>query len=690
MASTIKLKNGSGAPTTGDLVQGEPALDLTNKRLYTENASGVVIEVGTNPSTIDINAGTIDGTVIGGSTAAAITGTTITGTSFVSSGDMTFEDNDKAVFGDGSDLRIYHTGSHSTIENIGTGHLQIHTTDFRLRNSAGTESMILANADGNVQLFYDNAEKLATTATGIDVTGTVTADGLTVDGGSISGAYAVITNTEGTAKFGTDSNYARVLDGSNNTLMAQSNAESYYYNNGVKVLKTASGGDISFFEDTGTTAKFFWDASEERLGIGTTSPSVDLDVEGTAQVNLLEVTHDADRAVNFVKTGANTFSIEHDVNQFYFWNQTTSESPLLFQNDGDVIINGGNVGIGTSSPSNTLDLRKDTPAFSQTSSSGAYYTTLGTNVDYTKSFVLNNKGSEIITYGDDTGYGLNLNGGASNLIRFTTNATERMRIDSSGHLLVGTTNASNSVAGFRAYSGGNGAFTIAGQPLELNRLSSDGSILGFQKDGAPVGSIGSRSGVVSYIVLDPRGNGAGLTGNTNEILPVTEAGALVSDTKSLGSSAWKFKDLYLSGGVYLGGTGAANLLDDYEEGTWTPAFTNIGTGTYGVQLGRYTKVGNLVTATFHLDIDTLGSASGGLIVGGLPFTSVNVGNNYGSCTTTYASEWDAGYMNLGGLVTANAAYLVVYYQNASGTMTAATHANMQTGNFLGTIIYEAT
>jgi hypothetical protein len=74
-------------------------------------------------TTADINAGTIDGTVIGGSTAAAITGTTITGTSFVSSGDMTFGDNDKAIFGAGSDLQIYHDGSNSYIQGLGTGSL---------------------------------------------------------------------------------------------------------------------------------------------------------------------------------------------------------------------------------------------------------------------------------------------------------------------------------------------------------------------------------------------------------------------------------------------------------------------------------------------------------------------------------------------------------------------------------------
>jgi hypothetical protein len=54
MATTIKLKNGSGVPTAGDLVQGEPALDLTNKRLYSEDSGGTVVEIGTNPSTLSI------------------------------------------------------------------------------------------------------------------------------------------------------------------------------------------------------------------------------------------------------------------------------------------------------------------------------------------------------------------------------------------------------------------------------------------------------------------------------------------------------------------------------------------------------------------------------------------------------------------------------------------------------------
>jgi hypothetical protein len=57
--TTIKLKNGSGAPAASDLVQGEPALDLTNKRLYSEDSSGTVIEVGTNPTTLTVDTDTL-------------------------------------------------------------------------------------------------------------------------------------------------------------------------------------------------------------------------------------------------------------------------------------------------------------------------------------------------------------------------------------------------------------------------------------------------------------------------------------------------------------------------------------------------------------------------------------------------------------------------------------------------------
>ena len=89
--TTIKLKNGSGAPTSGDLVQGEPALDLTNKRLYTENASGTVIEVGTNPSTLTIGSWTVQETsnnLIFSYNGAAVFKVTTTG-ALVAEGDVT-------------------------------------------------------------------------------------------------------------------------------------------------------------------------------------------------------------------------------------------------------------------------------------------------------------------------------------------------------------------------------------------------------------------------------------------------------------------------------------------------------------------------------------------------------------------------------------------------------------------------
>ena len=79
-----------------------------------------------------------------------------------------FNDSVKAQFGAGNDLRIYHDGSNSYIEDAGTGNLRIMAQDFRVVNSANSESMVQADNDGAVSLYHNNVKKFTTTADGIE------------------------------------------------------------------------------------------------------------------------------------------------------------------------------------------------------------------------------------------------------------------------------------------------------------------------------------------------------------------------------------------------------------------------------------------------------------------------------------------------------------------------------------------
>ena len=117
--------------------------------------------------------------------------------------------------------------------------------------------------------------------------------------------------------------------------------------------------------------------------------------------------------------------------------------------------------------------------------------------------------------------------------------------------------------------------SLAMTPLYLNRLNlRRRSIAVFRKDGATVGSIGTRA---SGLLLGSGDTYIGLFDSANAITPqISVSGGARDAAIDLGYSTARFKNLYLSGGVYLGGTGAANHLDDYEEGTWTP--TNISAG----------------------------------------------------------------------------------------------------------------
>jgi len=139
---------------------------------------------------------------------------------------------------------------------------------------------------------------------------------------------------------------------------------------------------------------------------------------------------------------------------------------------------------------------------------------------------------------------------------------------------------------------------------------------------------------------------------------------------------------FLGGGglTFNGDTTASNALDDYEEGNWTPSYTTTdGTGFSSIghhaQYGRYVRVGKQVHAWFYLATNALtkGSASGSVVVIGLPYTVENV--DYQSGTIGYSSSWVTNHpiTLLGG---PNTTQMFIYHTNGSTNHVNSSPANM--------------
>ena len=107
--------------------------------------------------------------------ATTTTGLSVTGgATFTANVDLA--DSDKLRLGTSQDLEVYHDGSNSYIDDNGSGDLIIRGSTVRLRKTGSTEDMLVANQDGAVELYHNNSKKLETTASGITVTGAITAD----------------------------------------------------------------------------------------------------------------------------------------------------------------------------------------------------------------------------------------------------------------------------------------------------------------------------------------------------------------------------------------------------------------------------------------------------------------------------------------------------------------------------------
>ncbi len=613
---------------------------------------------GTTAVSLDINGGTIDGAVIGGATPAAGTFTTLTANTSLggtlstaaqpnvtsvgtltgltvsasaslagasTSADITFGDNDKAIFGAGSDLQIYHDGLASYIDEQGSGDLRIRGTSMSLKTS-DNETYALFAANGASVLYYDNAAKLATTSTGIDVTGTVEAHKVEIGDGSGGGTSEILFSDNVSARgkilydhssnpetmlLQTTGTTAISIDNVQNVSIPNGNLDitgtltsdgltvepntglyttdatisNYSSSNGVYINGHAGGwlalrgdgtgftrwtlfggttgnatlhtnnknritvdggtGDISFYEDTGTTPKFFWDASDQELEITST---------GVHGLHLRQQDDNTANSSRLFFDNATNIWTAYSTNG-YFKLASNATIGTSSGTDRFVIDSSGNVGIGTSSPSARLHVTGGSARLVSGGSGGIF------GDDNTSYFIVQasptaNAASIYFNGQARSGFESQLHYGASNHVFYNESlSAERMRIDSSGNLLVGKTSSSASTTGaeLQKGSGGQSALiaTAAGTKVGIiNRTTSDGDIIEFRKDNTTVGSIGNIS---SNIYIGNADTGLGVSASSDTLYPISvTSGAIRDGAIDLGISAARFKDLYLSGDSFVG------------------------------------------------------------------------------------------------------------------------------------------
>jgi hypothetical protein len=612
-------------------------------------------------------------------------------------GDLTLESTDAGA-GEGPEIFLHRNSASPAASDV------LGVINFDGKNSAGSQhtygkikGVILdpTNTSEDGKLVFQArgagaafADILTVNSTGIDVTGTATMDGLTVDGdASFSGTSVSL------ILFETDQTDL-------NTRFRQT-AGDIYIQTLVDDISSAKNrlsidhatGDISFYEDTGTTPKFFWDASAESLGIGTSSPTAPITIAGAAQTG---VSSSVSR-VTVPNTVGNRGGHGVHIEGGGFLGGITAQAiaggsypssigrvDIVVQNGGSTTTAAtfdasGNVGIGTSTIPTGVLLGRQLVASSSTGAEIiAFREDSSVDVgDIAGAFLIGNSDIDGV---EDHFVGmwgkLSSTNGSQNL-HFAAGRSgyegdvPQMTLDSSGNLLVGTTDGTlydnTTGSGFAVTSSGRIYNAVTSNSAQiLNRMSTDGGIVDFRKDGTTVGSIGTKSSGM-YIGTDDAGiffNHHG-GGDLDAIFPYdVGTNTFYNGHVNIGGASNRFKDAHFSGTVNanafvgdgsgltgVGGGGFSNMTTITGSTTWSipsgvtaiKIYVTGGGGGAGLSYSCGGSAGG--TAIKYLDVSGGGSITITIGSGG---TSASAGNAGGTSTAVYGATTITGGGGAGG------------------------------------------
>ena len=288
-------------------------------------------------------------------------GVTVTGRILVSGNSgvgLIHGDSVKAVFGDSDDLQIYHNGTHSFIQDTGTGNLEISSSKVAINNAANNANMATFTDGGAVELYHNGNKKIETTSAGVTVTGQVGADGLNVSGSAFfhgnvdlhdndilrigtgddlqiyhDGSNSYIANTTGTVQLtstgittlkGTSVTFENVAGNENILRAFQDGAVELYYDGSKKFETTSWGAQVTgALKTSGGGISIITDSQKFTAGAG----------------DDLQIYHNGSHSVIQNDTGT-LFSLADSV---IFKNNANSETIARFIADGNVELYHNNV-----------------------------------------------------------------------------------------------------------------------------------------------------------------------------------------------------------------------------------------------------------------------------------------------------------------------------------------------------------